>query len=1057
MKKRTSFIKLIKLWGIIILIGIGLSIIAVDFIVSHRDFNFRADQIRADYIALQKQIIKQEVNRVVDLISYEKAQSEILTKEKIKSRVYESYSIAQNIYQQNKTAKSESEIQKMILDALRPIRFNYGSGYYFATRLDGVEMLFADKPEMEGLNLLDVRDTRGRYVIKDMIQIAEQSGEGFYEYHWTKPDSVGNDFKKISFIKRFEPYDWFIGTGLYVDEVEDQIKANLLSTISRIRFGKEGYIFINRLNGDALVSNGKLFSGTKKLWEVFNKDPEKMRDIFDKEYNAALTPQGDYIYYSHIKLTTPNKESQKASFIYGIPDLQWLVGAGVYLDDVETDIALMQTKLNDQIKEKMLYSILIVLGIVVLFFLFFNWLNRGLRNDFNLFVSFFKRAAHSEEEIDREPIKFMELDQMAEYANKMLADRKQAEDALLEKERFLQNVFHGIQDGISVLDPELNIIRVNRWIEKVYGDGKPMIGKKCYEVYQQRKSICPWCPSVKAIKTGEPQSEIVPFPTKENSEGWIDLSAYPMKDDQGRVSAVIEYVKDITDRKRAEEALRESEEKYRTVLETSLDPIVVYDMEGRVTFFNPAFTRIFGWTLEERLGKKMDLFVPEETWPETQKMIEKVLVGESFSGFETLRYTKERSVVHVSMSAAIYKDPNGNPIGSVINLRDITEQKKLEGQLQHALKMESIGTLAGGIAHDFNNIIGIILGNTELAMDDIPEWNPARLNLKEILTASRRAKDMVRQLLSFARKTQLEKKPTNIIPIVKDALKLLRSSLPTSIELRQNIAKNVSTILADPTQINQVLINLCTNAGHSMPDGGIIEVTLENVELNEDATAQYTDLTPGWYVNLTVSDTGQGIAPGEIDRIFDPYFTTKEPGKGTGMGLAVVHGIVKGHNGLITVKSELGKGSTFSIFFPAIEKQAILETEAGEELPIGDERILFIDDEPSLVKMGHQILERLGYKVASTTSPIEALKLFRSKPDQFDLVITDLTMPEMTGDKLLKEILNIRPDIPVILCTGFSEKIDEKEANAIGAAHYIEKPLDQHDFAFNIRKVLDTT
>ncbi len=1057
MRKRTHFIKLIKLWGIIFLTGIGVSIVAIDVIDSHREFNFRADQMRADYIARQKQIIKQEVNRVVDLISYEKTQSEILTRQKIKSRVYEAYSIAQHIYQQNKTAKSEAEIQKMILDALRPIRFEYGSGYYFVTRLDGVEMLFADKPEMEGLNLLNVQDTRGQYVIKDMVAMAKRSGEGFYEYHWTKPDSEGNDFKKISFIKRFELYDWFIGTGLYVDDVEGQIKANLLSTISRIRFGKEGYIFINRLNGDTLVSNGKLFSGTKKLWEVFNKDPEKMKDIFDKAYNAALKPQGDYIYYSHVKLTTPNKESPKASFICGIPDLQWLVGAGVYLDDVETDIAMMQTKLNDQIKGKMFYSILIVMGIVALFFLFFSRLNRGLKNDLNLFVSFFNRAAYSDEEIDRKTIKFVELDQMAEYANKMLTDRKQAEDALLEKERFLQNVFDGIQDGISVLDPELNIIRVNQWMEKLYSDHKPLIGKKCYDVYQQRESICPWCPSVNAIKTGEPQNEIVPYPTEENPEGWIDVSAYPMKDAQGRVLAVIEYVKDITDRKRVEEALRESEEKYRTVLETSLDPIVVYDMEGKVTFFNPAFTRIFGWTLEERLGKKMDLFVPDDAWPETRKMIEKVLAGENFSGFETLRYTKEKNIVHVNISAAIYKDQNGKPIGSVINLRDITEQKKLEGQLHHALKMESIGTLAGGIAHDFNNIIGIILGNTELAMDDVPEWNRARFNLEEILTASRRAKDMVRQLLSFARKTQLEKKPTDIIPIVKDSLKLLRSSLPTSIELRQNIAKNIATIMADPTQINQVLINLCTNADHSMPDGGVIEVTLKNVALDEDTAAQHADVTPGRYVNLIVSDTGHGISQEEIDRIFDPYFTTKELGKGTGMGLAVVHGIVKGHNGLITVQSEIGKGTTFSIVFPAVEKQAVSEPETGEELPTGDERILFIDDEEPLVKMGHQRLERLGYKVDATTSPIEALERFRSRPDQFDLVITDLTMPKMTGDRLVKEILNIRPDIPVILCTGFSEKIDEKKANAIGAADYIEKPLDKRDFAFKIRKVLDKT
>ncbi len=924
MKKRTNFIKLIKLWGIIFLLGMGVSIVVIDVIGSHRDFNFRADQMRADYIARQKQIIKQEVNRVVDLISYEKAQSEILTRSKIKSRGYEAYSIAQNIYQHNKTAKSEAEIQQMILDALRPIRFEYGSGYYFATRLDGVEMLFADKPEMEGLNLLDVQDTRDQYVIKDMVEIAKQSGEGFYEYHWTKPDSVGNDFKKISFIKRFEPYDWFIGTGLYVDDVEGHIKANLLSTISRIRFGKEGYIFINRLNGDALVSNGKLFSGTKKLWEVFNKNPEKMKDIFDKEYNAALKPEGDYIYYSHIKLTTPNKESPKASFIYGIPDLQWLVGAGVYLDDVETDIALMQTKLNNQIKKKMLYFILIVMGIVALFFLFFNWLNRGLKNDFNLFISFFNRAARSDEEIDRETIKFVELDQMAEYANKMLADRKQAEDAL-----------------------------------------------------------------------------------------------------------------------------RESEEHFRLLTEASFEGIVIHD-KGKILLANDRYYELFGYEPDELAGKDA---ISLTATPDSVRRIRECIAEGNPGPYEVTGKKKDGTIFPMEIWSKMFQYQGQTARMSAI--RDITEKKKLEGQLHHVLKMESIGTLAGGIAHDFNNIIGIILGNTELAMDDVPEWNPARLNLEEILTACLRAKDVVRQLLSFARKTKLEKKPTNILPIVKDSLKLLRSSIPTSIELRQNIAKNVDTILADPTQINQVLINLCTNADHAMPDGGVIVVTLKNVELDEDTAAQYTDLNPGRYVNLAVSDTGHGISLEEFDRIFDPYFTTKELGKGTGMGLAVVHGIVKGHNGLISVESELGKGTTFSIFFPAVEKEAVVETETGEELPTGDERILFVDDEESLVKMGQQRLERLGYKVDATTSPVEALELFGSKPDQFDLVITDLTMPKLTGDVLVKEILNIRPDIPVILCTGFSDKIDEKKATAIGAADYIEKPLDKRDFAFIIRKVLD--
>jgi CheY-like chemotaxis protein len=283
----------------------------------------------------------------------------------------------------------------------------------------------------------------------------------------------------------------------------------------------------------------------------------------------------------------------------------------------------------------------------------------------------------------------------------------------------------------------------------------------------------------------------------------------------------------------------------------------------------------------------------------------------------------------------------------------------------------------------------------------------------------------------------------------------LRSSIPTSIEIRQNIPQKILTIQADPTQINQILINLCTNAYHAMPDGGILEVNLKHLTFDENTPDQLPGLILGPYVNLTISDTGHGISDEEIDRIFDPYFTTKEIGKGTGMGLAVVHGIIKEHNGFIKVKSELGKGTTFNIFFPAIEKEAVAETKTDEKLPTGNESILFIDDEKPLAQLGHQRLERLGYKVEASTSPLDALELFRSKSDQFDLVITDMTMPQMTGEKLIKEILNIRSDIPIILCTGFSEKIDEKKAAAIGAVEYVEKPVDKRDFAFKVRGVLD--
>ena len=434
MKKR-SLTKMIQTWGVVFLLGIGASVIVFDMIKSYQDFNFRAAQLRADYTASRKQLIKQQVEHVVAMIYQEKIQSEALAKQEIKCRVYEAFAIAQHIYRQNVAGKRRADIQNMIINAIRPIRFAAGAGYYFISRLDGVAILFPSKPEWEGKTLTDVRDGNGQYLTQQMIRIVQESGEGYYSYSWTKPREKENTFNKIAFVKSLGIYDWFIGAGLYVDDVEARLKSDLLAAISRIRFGKEGYIFVNRFNGDALVSNGKIFSGDKKLWEVFDKNPEAMRDVFNKEYQAAMKPQGDYIYYSHVKLSDPDKESPKASFIYGIPEWKWLVGAGVYLDDVEVTIAAMQRKLNQQIRKKMVYYVLITIAIVAFFLFLFSRLNRRLKNDFRLFVSFFNQAAHSDEPIDRQKVQFHELDRMAEYANKMLADRRQAEKALQKLEK----------------------------------------------------------------------------------------------------------------------------------------------------------------------------------------------------------------------------------------------------------------------------------------------------------------------------------------------------------------------------------------------------------------------------------------------------------------------------------------------------------------------------------------------------------------------------------------------------------------------------------------------
>ncbi|MCJ7541570.1 MAG: response regulator, partial [Desulfobacterales bacterium] len=475
---------------------------------------------------------------------------------------------------------------------------------------------------------------------------------------------------------------------------------------------------------------------------------------------------------------------------------------------------------------------------------------------------------------------------------------------------------------------------------------------------------------------------------------------------------------------------------------------------------NPAAVSFYGWSYEALIRKKMfdiNTLTEEQVFGEMEKA--KMEQRKHFYFRHCLASGEIRDVEVYSGPIKVHGKELLYSIVYDITARKKAEEEKaaLEGQLLHAQKMESIGTLSGGIAHDFNNLLAIILGNAELAMEDVPEWHPAKDNINEIRTASLRARDVVRQLLSFGRKTDPKKRPVKLVQIVEDALKFLRFSIPTSIEIHQNIPNDTdNTILADSTQINQVMINLFTNAAHAMEDaGGVITIGIQNVYLDQVSAPFYPDLSLGNYVKLTVSDTGTGIDHEIKDRIFDPYFTTKEVGKGSGIGLSVVHGIVKSHNGAIYVDSKFGKGTTFSILFPATEEEAVIETEAIEKLSTGNERILFVDDEKSMAEIGRRRLERLGYQVEAKTNPIEALELFRADPDQFDLVITDMTMPHITGDKLVKEILKIRPDMPTILCTGFSEKIDEEKAKKIGVRQYIEKPFDRGKLSRLVRKVLD--
>jgi len=385
------------------------------------------------------------------------------------------------------------------------------------------------------------------------------------------------------------------------------------------------------------------------------------------------------------------------------------------------------------------------------------------------------------------------------------------------------------------------------------------------------------------------------------------------------------------------------------------------------------------------------------------------------------------------------------------------EKQKIATRLRQAQKMESIGTLAGGIAHDFNNILSAIMGYSEMTLNKLSEDSKERSNLEQVLLASNRARDLVNQILAFSRQSEQTRKPVQIGPLVQETLKLMRASLPTTIKIIEQINEKGALIEADPTQIHQVLMNLCTNASDAMREkGGALKIDLDRLDLYEkEAALLYPDLNAGIYEMVSVSDTGDGMDSATIERIFDPYFTTKKAGKGTGMGLAVVHGIVKSHGGVINVHSEQGKGTTFQVLLPSIDGVVKSEREELKPLPRGEERILFVDDEATLVDLGQQMLEHLGYKVEGKTSSIEALKTFRAHPDDFDLILTDKTMPNLTGFDLGKECKEIRPDIPIILCTGFSESTLLLRAGSMGISEIIMKPLLMRDIAWVIRKVLD--
>ncbi len=539
---------------------------------------------------------------------------------------------------------------------------------------------------------------------------------------------------------------------------------------------------------------------------------------------------------------------------------------------------------------------------------------------------------------------------------------------------------------------------------------------------------------------------------KENLEQSVQQRTADLENTNEQLqAALVNLEREMAERQKTEEMLWQ----YERIISTTNDLMALLDENFRYQAVNPAYLAAHKIQEADILGKTVQALYGRNHFAGTLKpCMANCLAGENTDTYAWIDLPGPgRRFLHISYYPYFHEDRT--VAGIVENTRDLTSRKELEEQLQQAQKMEAIGTLAGGIAHDFNNILGAIMGYTEMLAWDVPESEELQYKIQHILKASDRAKELVRQILSFSRQQDQGKKPVQVHLIVKEALKLLKASLPSTIEIRQQVTTRNSTVLANPTQIHQVLMNLCTNAHHAMREtGGVLTVKLFSQDIEEKSARQY-NLDQGRYLVLVVTDTGHGMSLMTKERIFDPYFTTKKKGEGTGLGLAVIHGIVKAHAGAVVVESELGQGAAFSVFLPLTQDPVVKRVKRKAPLPTGHERILFVDDEPVLVEIGGQMLQHLGYVATCVADSTEALRIFKRTPEQFDLMITDMTMPGMTGDVLAREVLKVKPDVPIIMATGFSELMTEEKAKNTGIKGFLMKPLVVRDLAGTIRRVLD--
>jgi PAS domain S-box-containing protein len=1060
MSKKTNFVNKIKFTGIVFIAVTAVSLTIVDAYYSLKGFSLAALKMRNEYIEKNKNVIKEQVLGISDMISHVKSESFELSKQSIKQRVNEAHAIASHIYETNKEIKTGSEIMEMIFEALRPVRFEKGKGYYFVTRLDGVELLFSDRPEMEKKNLYNIKDSNGQYVIQDMIDIVRKKKRGYYEYNWSKPGKEGKNYKKLSYIKIFEPYNFLIGTGVYPEEAEEVIKEDLLRMISKLRFGNEGYIFVNKTNGDALVSNCTFFPKGTKLWDVFD-DSENVKKIFEMEVEVSQKKEGGYIEYFLRKLSDRETVSKKISFVYREPNFNWIIGTGFYMDDLEGEISRVKMSMVSFLKTRFLYSAGFSFIIVAVFIFWFRKTNKKIENDFKLFSSMFKTAAESDQQINSHLIKFKEIEEMAENANKILQSKKSFEQKLTDEKERLFVTIRSIGDGVVSCDTSGFIENMNNQAEKFTGfaifNAKGLKIQDIFKIYDSKgKKIEGFTDDVLLKGKTVRNKEDIVFVSKTQKKFNISYTISPIMDFNKNITGLVLVFSDISEKLKIKKELEESKLRFLKITENTND--VIYKMsipDGKYIYMSPSSQKLFGYSPE--YFYENSLIIGKLIHPEFKKYFEKewnkILNGKISPSYEYKiidSYGNERWIYQKNISVT---DDSGNLEAIEGIITDITDKKKAEQELINIEKLKSVGILAGGIAHDFNNILMGLYGNLSLARKKLEKDHPAGTFIDAAENSMDRASMLSNRLLTFAKGGTPVKSDVDLIQLVKEVVSFDLSG--SRVAAVFDIKEDTGTIKADKGQIQQVFSNLVINSVQAMPEGGKIYISMENVFIEKN---EVLDLLEGKYVKVCVSDEGLGINPENLAKIFNPYFTTKE--KGSGLGLAAVYSIIKNHQGHIDVFSEKGKGTKFTIYLPfSGTQEKIFQAEIEKnESSMKKAKILIMDDEEVILNIAKEILIMKGFEVDVSKDGDEAFLKYRqefegNKP--FDLVIMDLTIPGGKGGiETLKEIHQINPGAKALVSSGYSGDEVMSNFKNYGFMGVVTKPYTMKKLFQEIERVL---